>query len=345
MYVRMNVSCTYVHPPHYPTLHWRAPIPVRHNMYVGASQFVLPLSSHSISSLLHCPSPPLTPPLPFSSPSPPHSTPLQPPLSSPPHSISRSPPHSAAFSSPLPHSPALSPYPRHSIAPHVPSSIHHPLLSPSPPHHTSLPSTGAHSSQSKDPVYIPSSRVANRGCLFLSMYSLNTLTSNSLSCSLMAWKREQQHKYVHTYVRTSDIDVYGIWVTFVRQVCVWNGESNQETDNSKPKQKGWMSARVNQDICTHVRTYVYVVCLKPLCARQPQRVVVFLGMCMCVCMLILHTHVHTHNIRTHACMYVRTLQTYLLRLLGLRVAVSPEAVKYPQHHLGPQVVAVAQYNN
>ena len=183
--------CTYVHPPHYPTPHWRAPIPVRHNTYVGASQLVLPLSSRSISSLLHCPSPH-------------HSIDPSPslllPLSSPLHSIATSPPHSAAFSSPLPHSPTFSPSPPHSIAPHLPSSIHHHLLFSSPPHHTSLPSTGAHSSQSKDPMYIPSSRVANRGCLFLSMYSLNTLTSNSLSCSLMAWKREQQHKYVHTYV-------------------------------------------------------------------------------------------------------------------------------------------------
>ena len=39
---------------------------------------------------------------------------------------------------------------------------------------------------------------------------------------------------------------------------MWNGESNQETDNSKPKQKGWMSARVNHG--THAQQAV--LCLQ-----------------------------------------------------------------------------------
>lgn len=79
-----------------------------------------------------------------------------------------------------------------------------------------------------------------------------------------------------------------------------------------------------------------MVCVSSLLVHVSELVCV--GACVC-------THAH---IRTYVHMYIyvhaRTTYMYFFRLLGLGIAVSPEAVEYPQHHLGPEVAAVAQYN-
>ena len=94
---------------------------------------------------------------------------------------------------------------------------------------------------------------------------------------------------------------------------MWNGESNQETDNSKPKQKGWMSARVNHG--THAQQAV--LCLqrrRALFRGHGQRKYY---------LLYIRTYVHT---------YIRTLCTVQYRIPYTQKAILVKAVHFHTTH-------------